>query len=189
MNAVDAVTEVSNIGSEGFKIFLLFVVAGLLIWEVFDKLKASMQSRKHVYQPLLVPYEMHLNAFEATFIRERLEDIRAMGFEIEEIGDNDFAVKAVPVDIPKIDVNSFFNQILAEINGYRAIKLEEILKDKLASAACKAAIKGGMDISRAEIDELFKQMDGDMGLKCPHGRPVVVKMTKTQLEKMFKRIV
>ncbi|MBE5744527.1 MAG: DNA mismatch repair endonuclease MutL [Clostridiales bacterium] len=156
---------------------------------LFDKLKASMQSRKHVYQPLLVPYEMHLNAFEATFIRERLEDIRAMGFEIEEIGDNDFAVKAVPVDIPKIDVNSFFNQILAEINGYRAIKLEEILKDKLASAACKAAIKGGMDISRAEIDELFKQMDGDMGLKCPHGRPVVVKMTKTQLEKMFKRIV
>ncbi len=156
---------------------------------LFDKLKARMQSRERIYQPLLVTYDLKLNAFEATFIRERIEDIRAMGFEIDESGDNEFKVRAVPVDIPKIDVGSFFNQILGEVNGYRAIKLEELLKDKLAQAACKAAIKGGMDISRAEIDELFRQMDGDMGLKCPHGRPVVVKITKTQLEKMFKRIV
>ena len=156
---------------------------------LFDKLKARMNERKRIYQPLLIPYELKLNAFEATFIRERLEDIRAMGFEIDESGDTSFKVRAVPVDIPKIDVGAFFNQILGEVHGYRAIKLEDILKDKLASAACKAAIKGGMDISRAEIDELFRQMDGDMGLKCPHGRPVVVKISKTQIEKMFKRIV
>lgn len=156
---------------------------------LFDKLKTRMQSRERIYQPLIIAYDLKLNAFEAAFIREHLEDIRAMGFELEESDMNEFKVKAVPVDIPKIDVGVFFNQILSEINGYRAIKLEEILKDKLASAACKAAIKGGMDISRAEIDELFKQMDGNMGLKCPHGRPVVVKITRTQLEKMFKRIV
>ena len=156
---------------------------------LFDKLKARMQSRERIYQPLLVTYDLKLNAFEATFIRERIEDIRAMGFEIDESGENEFKVRAVPVDIPKIDVGSFFNQILGEVNGYRAIKLEELLKDKLAQAACKAAIKGGMDISRAEIDELFRQMDGDMGLKCPHGRPVVVKITRKELEKMFKRIV
>ena len=67
--------------------------------------------------------------------------------------------------------------------------MEEILKDKLASAACKAAVKGGMDLTKEEIERLFELMDGDMGLKCPHGRPVVVKLTKTELEKMFKRIV
>lgn len=156
---------------------------------LFDKLKARMQSREGIYQALLVPYELKLNAFESTFIHERLEDIRAMGFEIEENGATDFLIKAVPVDIPKIDVGAFFNQLLGEVSGYRAIKLEELLKDKLAQAACKAAIKGGMDISRAEIDELFKQMDGNMGLKCPHGRPVVVKITRKELEKMFKRIV
>ena len=53
----------------------------------------------------------------------------------------------------------------------------------------KAAVKGGMDLTREEIDALFALMDGDMGLKCPHGRPVVVKMSRTEIEKMFKRIV
>ena len=148
-----------------------------------------MQNRERIYQPLLVPYELKVNAFEATFIRERLEDIRSMGFEVEENEENIFKVKAVPVDIPKMDVAVFFNHILGEVHSFRAIKMEDILKDKLAQAACKAAIKGGMDISRAEIDELFKQMDGNLGLKCPHGRPVVVKISKTELEKMFKRIV
>ena len=56
-------------------------------------------------------------------------------------------------------------------------------------SACKAAVKGGMDLSQGEIDKLFEMMDGNMGLKCPHGRPVVTKITKTELEKMFKRIV
>ena len=76
---------------------------------------------------------------------------------------------------------------MSEINGYCGIKLAEILKDKLASAACKAAVKGGMDLTQEEIDDLFKLMDGNMGLKCPHGRPVVTKLTRTELEKMFKR--
>ena len=56
-------------------------------------------------------------------------------------------------------------------------------------AACKSAVKGGMDLSQAEIDKLFRLMDGNAGLKCPHGRPVVVKLTKKEIEKMFKRIV
>ena len=93
------------------------------------------------------------------------------------------------MDLQNIDLASFFNDILGDVSGYRAIKLENILKDKLATAACKAAVKGGMDLTREEIDKLFALMDGNMGLKCPHGRPVVVKMTKTELEKMFKRIV
>ena len=67
--------------------------------------------------------------------------------------------------------------------------MTDILKDKIASAACKAAVKGGMDLTREEIDALFASMNGDMGLKCPHGRPVVVKMSRTEIEKMFKRIV
>ncbi len=156
---------------------------------IFNRLKEQMQNRNVPTQAMLVPFELKLNAFEGVFIRERLDDIRAMGFEISEAEENTFNVYSVPLDLQNIDLKKFFNEILGDVGGYRAIKLEDILKDKLASAACKAAVKGGMDLTEAEIEALFVLMDGDMGLKCPHGRPVVVKMTKTQLEKMFKRIV
>ena len=148
-----------------------------------------MKNRAVSKQPVLVPYELKTNAFESEFIRERLNDILEMGFDIQESTPTNFTIHAVPVDLQTIDLQKFFNEILSDVGGYRAIKLVDILKDKLASAACKAAVKGGMDLTLREVDELFKMMDGDMGLKCPHGRPVVVKMTKTQLEKMFKRIV
>ena len=140
-------------------------------------------------QPMLVPFALNLNVFEREFLREHLEEIREMGFEIEEQGETAFAITAIPLDLQHINLTAFFNEILGDIGGYRAIRLVDILKDKLASAACKAAVKGGMDLTREEIDALFALMDGDMGLKCPHGRPVVVKMSRTELEKTFKRIV
>ena len=148
-----------------------------------------MNERAVIAQPMLVPYQLSLNVFEREFIEEHLEDIREMGFGIEEAGENAFDITAVPLDLQTIDLERFFNDILSDISGYRSIRLSDILKDKLASAACKASVKGGMDLTREEIDALFAQMDGDMGLKCPHGRPVVVKMSRTELEKMFKRIV
>ncbi len=155
---------------------------------IFNKLKERIKNRTVVRQPMLVPYIVNVNPSEMEFLREHLNDIREIGFDIED-EDYRFAVMGVPVDIPKIDLKSFFDEVLGDINGFRAIKLDEILKDKLASMACKSAIKGGMDITSDEIAELFRQMDGNMGLKCPHGRPVVVKLSKTEIEKMFKRIV
>ncbi len=156
---------------------------------IYDKLREKVKNRTVIRQSMLVPYELQLNAFEASFMREHLPAIRELGFDITESGEKSFSVYAVPLDLQSINLTVFFNGILADLNGYRGIKLEEILKDKLASAACKAAVKGGMDLTEEEIESLFALMDGDMGLKCPHGRPVVVRMTKTQLEKMFKRIV
>ena len=156
---------------------------------IFNRLKDQMQSRRILQQPMLLPFMLDLNAFESAFIRENLENIRDIGFDIEEFGNNAFKISAVPLDLQEIDLKAFFNEILGDVSGYRCVKLEDLLKDKLATAACKAAVKGGMDLTREEVDRLFALMDGNMGLKCPHGRPVVVKMTKTDLEKMFKRIV
>ena len=156
---------------------------------IFNRLKAQMDSRAIVRQPMLIPFELKLNPIEGSFIREHLAEIRELGFEMEETEENCFAITEIPVDLQNINLTAFFNEILGDIDGYKSIKLADILKDKLATAACKAAVKGGMDLTREEIDALFALMDGDMGLKCPHGRPVVVKLTKTELEKMFKRIV
>lgn len=154
---------------------------------IFDKLREQMENKAVSSQAMLLPYELQLNAFEATFIEERIEDIREMGFTIERAQNNTFLISAVPVLLQGMKVDTFFNEILGDVSGFRSIKLTELLRDKLAMAACKAAVKGGMDITQAEIDKLFEMMNGNMGLKCPHGRPVVTKITKTELEKMFKR--
>ena len=156
---------------------------------IYNRLREKMRDRSVARQPMLLPYELHVNAMEAAFLREKLSEITEIGFDIVESGVNSFAISAIPVDLPHINLESFFNQVLADIDGYRGIKLEEVLKDKLATAACKAAVKGGMDLTTDEALELLKQMDGDMSLKCPHGRPVVIKLTRADLEKLFKRIV
>lgn len=156
---------------------------------IFNKLKEQMRERKVIRQPMLVPFELNLNAFEGAFIRDNLVYLQEIGFDIEESSNTTFKISSVPIDLQYIDLSVFFNDILSDVSGYRSIKLEDLLKDKLATSACKAAVKGGMDLSKDEIDKLFELMDGDMGLKCPHGRPVVTKLTKTELEKMFKRIV
>lgn len=156
---------------------------------VFDKLREDMRARKVRQQPMITPFILEINAFESEFIREHISYIREVGFEIEEFGDTSFKVSAVPMDLQHIDLKKFFNVILGEVAGFRAIRLPDLLRDKLATAACKAAVKGGMDLTKAEMDELLYKLDGNMGLKCPHGRPVVTVLTKKQIEKMFKRIV
>ncbi len=156
---------------------------------IFDRLKEQIENRSVVRQPTFVPFVMELSPFETTFIRDHSKLLDEIGFTISEPKERHFEISAVPADLQRIDLKSFMHSLLGEMNGYRAIRLEHLLRDKLASAACKAAVKGGMDLTREEIDKLLILMDGNMGLRCPHGRPLVVKMSKTQIEKMFKRIV
>lgn len=156
---------------------------------IYDRLKAQMQSRNVIRQPLLVPYLFELNHTEARFIESNLTVLDELGFCISNFGGNTYRVDEVPADLQEINLKEFFDEILANLGSYKEIKIEEIFKDKLATTACKHAIKGGMQLTEQEISTLFKMMDGDMGLKCPHGRPVCVTLTKREIEKMFKRIV
>lgn len=156
---------------------------------IYNHLKEQLDKRIIIRQPMLVPYKIQLNAYESAFIRSQMHIIQDIGFDLEETEDCIFSVTQIPLDLQNIDLDKFFHRVLSDMAGYKSIRLEELIRDKLASDACKAAVKAGMDLTREEVDRLFALMDGDMGLKCPHGRPVVVKMTKTQLEKLFKRIV
>ena len=155
----------------------------------FDRLREEMEARKVVRQPLLVPYVLSVNREEFSFLSEKAEKIREIGFEFEEFGENSFKVSAVPLDLQDIDLRSFFDELLREVGSLRGIRLSDVLRDKIAMSACKHAVKGGMILTEAEKEKLFEMLRGDMGLKCPHGRPVAVKLSKHEIEKMFKRIV
>ncbi len=156
---------------------------------IYNRLKEQLDKRIIIRQPMLVPYSIQLNAYESAFIRSQAHILEDIGFSIEETEECIFSVTQIPLDLQSIDLDKFFHRVLSDMAGYKSIRLEELIRDKLASDACRAAVKAGMDLSRDEVEALFALMNGDMGLKCPHGRPVVVKMTKTQIEKMFKRIV
>ena len=156
---------------------------------IFDCLKEKMDARKVIRQPMLLPYTLQVNSEEFTFLSEHIEELNEIGFEIEIFGAMSFKISAVPMDLQDIDLGAFFLFLFAEIGVLRAIRLSDLLRDRIAMTACKHAIKGGMVLTDLEKQRLFEQLAGDMGLRCPHGRPVAVRVTKTEIEKMFKRIL
>ena len=156
---------------------------------LFDRLKAAWEARTVLSQPMLVPYVLSLNAQEFAFLERNFPVLREIGFELEEFGDTSVRVLSVPADLMGMDLDAFFREVLSSMESLRAIRLADILKDKLATAACKAAVKGGEQLTQEEVRALIECMDGDVGMKCPHGRPAVVKMKKSEFEKLFKRIV
>lgn len=156
----------------------------------YDKLKAEYKSGNIVVQPMLIPFVLSLNPEDDQILYENLEAIKSVGFDIDEFGDRTYKISAVPSIVADMDFNKFFSMFLAEKIGKNKITEDEIVKDKLMQMACKSAIKGGDDLSKIEIDNLIREMsDKNIVLFCPHGRPVVVRITKTEIEKWFKRIV
>ena len=156
---------------------------------LYDRLREKWENRSVVSQPMLAPFLLTVNGQEFAFLERNFPVLREIGFEIDAFGDDAVKVSAVPVELMGIDLNKFFGEVLASMETLRAIKLADILKDKLATAACKAAVKGGELLSEQEARSLIRETGGDLGLKCPHGRPAVVKVRKSELEKLFKRIV
>ncbi|MDE6598026.1 MAG: DNA mismatch repair endonuclease MutL [Clostridia bacterium] len=156
---------------------------------IYDRLREKMSNRKIEGQGLIIPYLFDTNAQETEFIENNIELIRKMGFDLKPFGIGSFRVDEVPTDLQDIDLSEFFKDLLSDLKELKDIKLEEMLKDKIAMTACKHAVRGGKQLTDDEVEALFKMMKGNMGLKCPHGRPVCVTLDKKDIEKMFKRIV
>lgn len=156
---------------------------------IYDSLRKKLAERNIARQLLLVPYIFETNPNETPFIESKIPLLKSMGFGISPFGSGAFRIDEVPVDLQDINLSEFFAEILERIDDFKDIKLEDILKEKIAMTACKHAIKGGMQLTDGEINALFKMLDGDTGLKCPHGRPICVTLSKRDIEKMFKRIV
>ncbi len=156
---------------------------------LFDRLNLAIKDNDMPTQPLLVPYILNVNANEFDFLYNKLSVLKEMGLDIDEFGNNSFKISALPTMLSELNFKKFFDSILSDIDGLKSISVTDILLDKIAQKACKAAIKSGDCLSDSEIDALLKLLKGDLGLKCPHGRPIAVKITRTEIDKWFKRIV
>lgn len=156
----------------------------------YEKLKAEYESGNLVVQPMLVPYVISLNSEDNQIISSNLDAIKSVGFDIDEFGERTYKISAVPAIVSDIDFNKFFGLFLEEKLGKNKLTEAELVKDSLMQMACKSAVKGGDDLTKQEVNKLLADMSkSNIVLFCPHGRPVVVRITKTEIEKWFKRIV
>ncbi len=156
----------------------------------YDKLINQINSKNLSVQPLLVPYIFETNELETNFVEENLNTISSLGFEICLFGQNCFRVSSIPSILAEINLKDFFDDILKDLTSLKKLTTENLLKEKLSQKACKASIKAGYKLKDSEINLLLDIMQkNNMTLSCPHGRPAVIEITKTELEKWFKRKV
>ena len=148
--------------------------------------KANRLSSQMINPPIIVT----LTDVEQNVLNEHMEEFRKIGFDIEEFGGKEYKINAIPNIFPSIPKAELFNEMLSDSTNYDVISPSELILAKVASMSCKAAIKGNMRISLLEANELFDELLSlDNPYNCPHGRPTVIKMTKQEIEKKFKRIV
>ena len=156
---------------------------------LFDKINASYKDNVVVTQPLLLPYVLNVNNEEYDFLSQKIEIFNKMGIELAEFGKNAFKVSAIPTFLADINLEKFFSSVLSDLNAFKALSINDLLEEKLAQKACKAAIKSGDKLTEIQIKTLIDVLKENIGLKCPHGRPVAVKITRTEIDKWFKRIL
>ena len=149
----------------------------------FDRLKAAQEPPMR--QTLLQPVAAELGREDAALLLENREALERFGFACEDFGDGTILVREVPADIDAADTAATLEEFAEKLRTGRspAEKREGLLH----TMACKAAIKGGWTSDPAELRVLVDKVQSGEVKYCPHGRPVAVKLTKYELEKMFKR--
>ncbi|MBR3863570.1 MAG: DNA mismatch repair endonuclease MutL [Clostridia bacterium] len=155
---------------------------------LYDELCEKAGKGRLESQPLLIPYVFNASGDEFDLIYSRLEYFRELGLDICNVGDYSFKVFAVPCSLSDMNLREFFYDILYD-NEFKRESIPLAVREKLMQKACKHAIKAGDKLTNADIDALMAKLNGNLGLRCPHGRPIAVKITKVEIEKWFKRIV
>ena len=141
-------------------------------------------------QMLTPPIVLNLSAREAHLLEEYSSYFAQLGFEIEEFGGNAYAVRSVPCDLYGHCEKEFLEAILDELEEEPPHGAPKAIAEKLASMACKSAVKGNHSMSREEMASLLEQLlQLENPYHCPHGRPTIITMSKYELERKFKRII
>lgn len=156
----------------------------------YERLIKQFNEKSIVSQSLNPPAVITLNGREKACLIQNMEHFEALGFVIEEFGGNDFALVSVPMDLYGYRETELLYELLDELSDENVSGTPEGIRIKIATMACKAAVKGNMRISKAEMEALIDELLSlDNPYNCPHGRPTIISMSKYELEKKFKRIV
>lgn len=143
-----------------------------------------------VSQSMNPPVIITLNGREKACLTQNMPHFEALGFTIEEFGGNDYAISSVPMDLYGLGEAELFYEFIDELSDEVVGATPDSIRMKIATMACKAAVKGNTRISRQEAEALIDELLSlENPYNCPHGRPTIISMSKYELEKKFKRIV
>ena len=155
---------------------------------LYDKLLAQIDARKVDVQRLLDPAVIMLSPQEMTKFESARGTLDACGITAEPFGTNCFRITAVPVMVTQKGIKSLVDNILSDIRLASTKKLSELLKEKIISQCCRAAVKAGDNLHPNEVKKLIDDLlENRTQLTCPHGRPIIISYTRPQLEKLFSR--
>ncbi len=156
----------------------------------YERLMRRFREKEAASQHINPPMIVTLNNQEKECLQSHMEDFAALGFVVEEFGGNDYAIRGVPLDLYGYAEGTFFYEILDELSAEAVAGTPESVRIRIATMACKAAVKGNMRMSRQEMETLIDELlTLDNPYNCPHGRPTIISMSRQEIEKKFKRIV
>ena len=157
---------------------------------LYENTMKSLKTRQYDTQMVNPPIILTLSMNEELLLNKYMDYFTNLGFEIENFGGREYAVRGVPANLFSIAKRELLIEMIDGLSDEAAVRNPDIIYEKVASMSCKAAVKGHMSMSAMEANELIDQLlHLDNPYNCPHGRPVIISMTKYELEKKFKRIV
>lgn len=156
----------------------------------YERLVKELKNKTVTSQQITPPVVLHLDSREEQALLSYRDYFASLGFEIEEFGTGSVAIRSMPVDLYGCKEMEFFQEVLDELCENPMKDQPDVILNKLASMACKAAVKGNNSLTFEEVSALLDEMlTLDNPYHCPHGRPTIISMSKYEIEKKFKRIV
>ena len=152
---------------------------------LYEELKDKFYSRKLESQQLLIPQKIEVTAVEKSIISENQEIFSEFGFDIDQFSDNEMLLRAVPAFDFREDVKNVLQKLLEDLKNENVIK--DLRENIIISMSCKGAVKAGQKLDMGEMRNMVRRLHEVGKYTCPHGRPIIVKLTKNDLDKMFGR--
>ena len=157
---------------------------------LFEQTMKAYHSKEFTSQMVSPPIILSLTMQEEILLKKFLPEFTKLGYEISPFGGKEYAVTAVPGNLYGLNGQSLLLELMDSLSSMSVKDTPELVVEKIASMSCKAAVKGNQKLSRPEIEHLIDELlTLDNPYFCPHGRPVIVAMSKYEIEKKFKRIV
>lgn len=152
---------------------------------LYEELKEKFNSRKIESQNLLIPIKMEMTAEEKGTVLGNIDVFTEFGFDIDEFSDKEIVIRAIPAFDFRESVQSVFRKLLEDMRKEREI--QDLRENIIISMSCKGAVKAGQKLDYGEMKNMVRRLHEVGKYTCPHGRPIIVKLSRDDLDKMFGR--